>query len=216
MTIWTRFSPRALAVDLASCAFLGGVGDLICQGAVEGRRWDAADAWRWRRAGEPAPEPPAPDPRRLGAITLFSALYVGGFLHFLYRLYPRAVFWVARRAAPPAARARLLDARSLAHAHACGWVDCAHNGALYIPAYFLAVGQLQGDAPADARAALRGAWVETWASCTLFWVPYMSANFALVPAALRVRAMAVGNLAWCVVIDYLAHRGHGAAASAAG
>ena len=27
MTIWTRFSPRALAVDLASCAFLGGVGD---------------------------------------------------------------------------------------------------------------------------------------------------------------------------------------------
>ena len=65
-------------------------------------------------------------------------------------------------------------------------------------------------------SVLRGAWVETWASCTLFWVPYMSANFALVPAALRVRAMAVGNLAWCVVIDYLAHRGHGAAASAAG
>ena len=109
----------------------------------------------------------------------------------------------------------IISTRRLAERGKLG-ANCAHNGALYIPAYFLAVGQLQGDAPADARAALGAAWAETWASCTLFWVPYMSANFALVPAALRVRAMAVGNLAWCVVIDYLAHRGHGAAASAAG
>ena len=206
------FSARALAVDVGTCGLLGGLGDLVCQRAVEGRAW----ATTWRRAGDPPVEETDTDPRRAAAAAAFTGLYVGGFLHFLYRAYPAAVAAAARAALPAAspARARLLDETTFAHAHACGWVDALHCGALYIPAYFVGVGFLQGDEIDDATAALKGAWMETWLSCTAFWVPYMSANFLFVPSALRVRAMAVGNLAWSVAIDYLAHRDRVAAAPA--
>ena len=34
----------------------------------------------------------------------------------------------------------------------------------------------------------------------------MTANFALVPSHYRVRTMAVANVLWSVVIDFMAHR----------
>jgi hypothetical protein len=44
---------------------------------------------------------------------------------------------------------------------------------------------------------------------TLFWVPFMTCNFALVAPVNRVKAMAVANMGWNVAIDFIAHGGIG-------
>ena len=203
-TIASRFSVRSFATDIAACSALGGMGDVLCQLGVERREWPSQ--WRWPRTDEPYDERIF-DPRRVASLTVFTGAYVGGFLHFLFQIYPFAVF-AAARTLPLGGplRSRLLDERTLAHAHGCGWVDNVHNGAIYIPAYFLGVGLLQGDGLAESRDNLRAEWWPTYASATAVWVPYMSLNFLYVPPRRRVQVMAIGNLAWCIVIDYLAHR----------
>ena len=209
-TLRSRFSARAYAFDVGFCGALGAVGDVVCQLGAESRHLPCrGEQWRWRRAGEPPHDEAVFDPRRLAATTVFNAAYIGGFLHFLYQTYPFAVVATARRLLPASSplRGRLLDEATLSHSHACGWVDNVHCGVIYIPAYFWGVGLLQGDSVAETSANTLREWWPTYAACTAFWVPYMSANFMLVPRELRVQAMAVGNLAWCVVIDYLAHRG---------
>lgn len=60
--------------------------------------------------------------------------------------------------------------------------------------------------PGKALALLQGEWWPTYTSCTAFWIPFMAANFRMVAPARRVQAMAVANMFWNVVIDYLAHR----------
>lgn len=144
--------------------------------------------------------------RRLAALTFFNAAYIGGFLHFLYSCYP-LVLRSAARSAPAGLSKRLGDEASVAHAVGCGLVDNVHNGAVYIPAFFLGVGLLQGDTWEGVQASLRREWLETYAWCTAFWLPFSSINFGLVPPSGRVRAMAAANLVWNVVIDWLAHRG---------
>ena len=148
------------------------------------------------------------DLRRLAALTLFSSSYIGGFLHVLYQGYPLVVRAAARRLCTTGGslQVKLLNDSTLVHAHACAWVDNVHCAVLYIPAYFMAVGMLQGDKAADSLSNLQCEWWPTYSSCTLFWVPFMMGNFALLPPARRVQAMAVGNLFWSVVIDFFAHR----------
>ena len=124
-TIASRFSRRALAVDVAFCGILGGVGDMICQLGAEGRRFPVPEEWRWRRRGEPAHDDEVFDPRRLAASTVFSALYMGCCQHFIFQAYPFAVSAVARRLPLGAPRTQLLR-DTPAHAHGCAWVDNVH------------------------------------------------------------------------------------------
>ncbi|KAL1510255.1 hypothetical protein AB1Y20_006579 [Prymnesium parvum] len=190
------FDRRALAHDVASASTLGLVGDVACQYFVEGRRMPgrSTDADR------------ALDPRRMMALMLFNGAYVGTFLHFLYKTYPVVVFAAASRLRPSPLKSHLLCENATMHAHACAWVDNVHCGVLYIPVYYFSVGLLQGVSAADSANNLLKEWLSTYTSCSAFWVPYMSANFAFVPANRRVQAMALGNLVWSVVIDYFAHR----------
>lgn len=150
------------------------------------------------------------DTRRLASLTLFNSVYIGGFLHFLYQAYPPVVRAVSRAIVAPRLpwlAARLDNKQSAAHAVGCACVDNVHCGSLYIPAFYIGTGVLQGHGLGDSTATLRREWLETYIYCTAFWVPFMAGNFALVPPAWRVRAMAAANLAWVVVIDYIAHRG---------
>ena len=203
-----RFRASALATDVISAGVLGLAADAVCQLYTEERELPQAGEWRWRHGGEPAHDPTVFDPRRLAALTAFSSVYIGAFLHFLYQGYPLVVREAARRllARGGPLQGKLGDTRTIAHAHACAWVDNLHCGVLYIPAYFLGVGYLQGDGARESIENLRKEWWATYASCTLFWVPFMMGNFALMPPHRRVQAMAVGNLCWSVVIDYLSHR----------
>jgi hypothetical protein len=218
-TIRARFRGRALVADVVCCGLLGGVGDILCQCGTEGRRLPATAEWRrhWRRRyGDTARAEmdmvSVLDLRRLAAVTTFTALYMGGCQHFIFQLYPFGVVAVARRILPHGPmRVQVLKESTLAHAHLCAWADNLHCAMGYIPSYFVGVGLMQGDSVARTVANLRAEWVGTYLSCTVFWVPFMTANFALVAPLRRVQAMALGNLGWCVVIDYLAHRNIGSA-----
>ena len=183
--------PSKFWSDVVAAGSLGLAGDLICQ-AAEGRR----DV----------------DVRRAASLALFSGAYSGGLLHVLYGYLPR---WTAAvgRAAGVAALSR---PSSRLHGAGCSLLDNAHCGLVYIPAYFFAVGALQGQSPGQARAALGAEWATTYASCSAFWIPYSFANFSYVAAAHRVKFVAVGNLAWSVAIDFIAHRDRPAAAAARG
>eukprot|EP00438_Fugacium_kawagutii_P031277 Skav218649 [mRNA] locus=scaffold365:667850:669880:- [translate_table: standard] len=86
-------------------------------------------------------------------------------------------------------------------------VDNVHCGTIYIPAYFISVGLLQGDSFQKSKDNLMTEWSITYLSCTGFWIPFMWANWRHCAPAQRVKAMAAGNLVWNVVIDHLAHRG---------
>ena len=93
-----------------------------------------------------------------------------------------------------------------AHAFGCAIVDTVHDGTLMIPSYFLAVGILQGDTLAQARANLMNEWLNSWGVGASFWIPFMYCNFAMVRPQYRVRMMAAANTVWSVLIDYMAHR----------
>lgn len=78
------------------------------------------------------------DTRRVVALAVWGATYTGGFCHHLYRCYP----------------VLLGSGRPLA----CSLLDNVHCGALYIPAYFVAVGLMQGGTYDTSVAALKREW----------------------------------------------------------
>mgnify|MGYP006090171947 FL=1 len=177
-----------LPTNIASAAALGCAGDVACQLGAERRPLEALDT------------------RRVAALSIFNAAYIGGFLHYLYQGYPVAVRAFSRKFRPRLAES-LANERSFSHAIGCACVDNVHNGALYTPAFFLGVGLLQGETLDMAMSTLRREWAETYAWCTAFWLPFTAFNYKVVPPKWRVRAMASANLVWCVGIDFLAHRG---------
>lgn len=130
------------------------------------------------------------DARRLVALTSFNACYIGGFLHFAYQLFPR----IAARVFP--------FHGSLGSA----LVDNVHNGIIYIPTYYIAVGVLEGKSTQAATQNLEREWWKTYTTCSMFWIPYSWFNFSIIPTPDRVRFMAVGNLVWSVFIDWISHR----------
>ena len=107
----------------------------------------------------------------------------------------------------PAVASRVASMATAEHALGCAFVDNAHNGLLYIPAFFYGVGLPQGQPPVEITATLRREWMPTYLSCSAFWVPVMWFNFRFLPPHRRVQAMAVCNFFWDVIIDFLAHRG---------
>lgn len=137
------------------------------------------------------------------ALTFFNSVYIGGVLHVFYLAFPRIVLFAGRLGKMPA----LTNTSTAAHAAGCSLVDNAHNGLIYIPTYYLALGVLEHDSLESGLATLRREWWTTYSSCTLFWFPFSCMNFSrAVPAEGRVRVMAMGNLAWNVFVDWLAHR----------
>ena len=184
-----RTSLRALSVDICTAAGLGLAGDVICQ------RLEGTDPINLRR---------------LTAVTVYDGFYIGGVLHFLYKLYSPATSAAAHILVSSAPlRKRLLDKSSFSHAIGCAAVDNVHCALLYLPTFFIGVGLLQGESFDAAVATLRREWSDAYVYCSAFWLPFMSLNFRFVPASHRVRAMASANLFWNVVIDYVAHRGPG-------
>ena len=184
-----------LRADMAVAGTLGVVGDVICQRVIEKSQQGSST------------EPPM-DARRTSAICVFNTMYCGGCLHFLFRFYPPIVYAAARRLpAGTALRQRLLSEGTTAHAAGCAIVDNIHCALIYTPAFFLAVGPLQGNSFATSLSTLRAEWWNTYMGCCGFWVPFMLVSFSYIPATRRVYAMNAANLAWCVFIDFIAHRG---------
>jgi hypothetical protein len=147
------------------------------------------------------------DWRRLFAVSTFGALYMGGAFYFLRQIFPQVVCAVGRQMPSRFALARQLEnTNSAAHAFGCAIADNIHDGTLMIPLYFLSVGMLQGDGLEKTLQNLKNEWLTSYQVGAGFWIPVVSANFALVPARYRVRTMAAANMAWTVIIDYLAHR----------
>lgn len=174
---------RGMLRDVVSAGSLGLLGDVVCQVAIDGRKVEELET------------------RRLAALTLFNSVYIGGVLHVFYRAFPRIVVFAGRWM--PALR----DKSTAAHAAGCSLVDNAHNGLIYIPTYYLALGVLENDSLEKGRSTLLREWWTTYSSCTLFWFPFSCMNFSrAVPPEGRVRVMAMGNLAWNVFVDWLAHR----------
>ena len=120
-----KTSLRALSVDICTAAGLGLAGDVICQ-RLEGT-----------------------DPislRRLTAVTVYDGLYIGGVLHFLYKLYSPATSAAAHILVSSAPlRKRLLGQTSFSHALGCAAVDNVHCALIYLPTFFVGVGLLQGE-----------------------------------------------------------------------
>ena len=183
--IATKVDWPAFRTDVVTAGGLGCVGDLVCQSGVEGETLDF---------------------RRFMAVGSFEALYMGGLFHFFCQAFPQVVCAVGRQLPASWLADRLQATSSAAHAVGCAVVDNIHDGTFMIPFYFLGVGMLQGDSFRQARRNLRAEWRATYFADAMFWMPVMSANFALVPARYRVRTTAAASMAWSVIIDYMAHR----------
>ena len=68
------------------------------------------------------------------------------------------------------------------------------------------MGLIQGDPLGATLSNLRREWLSSYLAGCSFRIPVMWLNFRVVPAAYRVRIMAISNTCWSVIIDYLAHR----------
>ena len=183
--IATKVDWPAFRTDVVTAGGLGCVGDLVCQSGVEGATLDF---------------------RRFMAVGSFEALYMGGLFHFFCQAFPQVVCAVGRQLPASWLADRLQATSSAAHAVGCAVVDNIHDGTFMIPSYFLCVGLLQGDSLSDARRNLRAEWLNSYVIGAGFWLPVMSVNFAIVPPRYRVRTMALANVVWSVVIDFMAHR----------
>lgn len=130
-----RLRPEpSIKQDILGAGALGLGGDLVCQFGVERRAWRDFE------------------PRRALAIVVFNTVYIGGFLHYLYRAYPAVVAGVGRAVGRPA----LARPTATAHRVGCSLVDNAHCGLIYIPVYFLGVAGLSGEDAGEAEAARFG------------------------------------------------------------
>lgn len=177
----------ALRKDIATAGGLGCAGDLVCQAAVE-----QVESIDWRR---------------FFAVSAFEALYMGGVFHFLCQGFPLIVHAAGRQLPTQSwLGGRLQASDSAAHAFGCAVVDNIHDGGIMIPSYFLGVGLLQGDSLVQARQNLRAEWLSSYLVGAGFWLPVMTINFAMIPPHYRVRTMAFANVAWSVIIDFMAHR----------
>ena len=202
-----RVDRRTMATDFAVGGVLTFVGDIICQILIEGRR--TPSAWHWRKSGEPEDEQKF-DVRRTAAITSFMSAYIGSAVHLSFQAYPDAVFAAARRlAAGSALRAQLLREGTPAHAFACACVDNVVQGVFFFVPFFYGVGLLQGDTLVECHDALAAEGLSGYLSSIPYWMPIITANFAYVPSAHRVKVMAAGSLGWSVLIDWIAHRDSG-------
>mmetsp|Transcript_50480 Transcript_50480/g.163561 ORF Transcript_50480/g.163561 Transcript_50480/m.163561 type:complete len:260 (+) Transcript_50480:48-827(+) len=198
-----RVDRRAMAADFAVGGSLTLIGDIFCQMIIEGRHMTT---WHWRKRGEKLDEHTF-DARRVAAITSFMAVYIGSAVHFSFQAYPYAVVAAARQlAAGSTLRSHLLREGTAAHAFGCACVDNVVQGLFFFAPFFYGVGLLQGDTLAECHAALAAEGLSGYLSSIPYWMPIITANFAFVPSAHRVKVMASGTLGWSILIDFIAHR----------
>ena len=201
----TRLESHPYSTNVGSAAFLGFVGDILCQKVIEGQ--------------------PAIDWPRHRAFVTFAAVYQGAACGFVYGLYARylppllnrsyaALFRGGPGAAgssnSPATRTSPLrqpipptpapKVSPIAFGAASTLTDnFVHSPLSYIPCYYLATGLQQGQSLSDIRGAMRESYWDTVRACWGFWVPMQFLNFAVVPQRARVLFVNCGCLFWNIV-----------------
>jgi len=133
-------------------------------------------------------------------MAIFSGAYMGIVCSYIYSLYPSLATFVMRSSRIPPTRS--LQVQGVVSSVAD---NAFHIPTLYIPAYFMTVGPLQGGSWVESSLALKEKWWDTTSTCWMFWLPFTAVNFTMVPASHRVRAMAAGNFFWTIVLDYITH-----------
>eukprot|EP00931_Biecheleriopsis_adriatica_P048494 TRINITY_DN28013_c0_g1_i1.p1 TRINITY_DN28013_c0_g1~~TRINITY_DN28013_c0_g1_i1.p1 ORF type:complete len:114 (-),score=10.55 TRINITY_DN28013_c0_g1_i1:290-631(-) len=88
----------------------------------------------------------------------------------------------------------------------CMFIDqFLHTPFLYIPAFFLTAGLLQGWTFDKSIAVMREGFWMSLLSTWVMWVPLQTMNFSVVPQHYRVLVLCAGCLVWNIVNDYIAH-----------
>ena len=176
-----------LRTNMWSAGLLGFGGDVICQ-TLEG-----FEEFDWRRNL---------------AMSIFSVFYMGAFVTPVYAAYPRMV----RYAVKPLHK----KPGKLMEGLGSSFIDNAfHSPLLYIPAFYVSVGVMQGESLAAIEANLRGSWWVTVKACWLIWVPAQTLNFSVVPVPQRVLFMNGCCLVWNVILDFISHEKEGKPPAAA-
>mmetsp|Transcript_25649 Transcript_25649/g.39428 ORF Transcript_25649/g.39428 Transcript_25649/m.39428 type:complete len:179 (+) Transcript_25649:202-738(+) len=170
---------------LRDTIFAGGLGlgaDLVCQLGFEQKRPDEINC------------------RRAASVAMFSGAYMGIVCSYVYSLYPPLAALVMRSS-------RMCPTKTMKVQGVVSSVadNALHVPALYIPAYFMTVGPLQGVSLMDSCSTLKEKWWDTTSTCWMFWMPFMAVNFTVVPASHRVRAVAAANFVWTIALDYITH-----------
>ena len=173
---------HSMAGDVAVAATTGFSADLTCQTLWEGKNVKELDF------------------RRLASITTFSGLYIGSICNGVYQLYPRLASRLLQQVGP--GQPLQLSSKSLG-IFSTMIDNFVHVPLLYLPSYFVAIGYMQGRSTLEIQAAFQDEYVTTLTSCWGFWVPFMGLNFALLPVAHQVRAVAAGNFVWTMALDYM-------------
>lgn len=142
------------------------------------------------------------DKQRTAAIALFSGSYLGIACNYIYSLYPSLARGIANSSA---FRKRIPN---VCGAKSTGVISTIidnfiHVPMLYLPSYFMAVGTLRGAPITHSLEEMKDSWWTALGGCWAFWVPFMAINFALVPPAQRVKAVAGANFCWTVCLDYI-------------
>ena len=118
--------------DVSVALSCGAAADVACQ-ALERRRHESKDTLSLSNL----------DRRRTFAFATFTGLYIGGFCHGVYSLYPRLARYLLKRSPSPreeGAIATVVD-------------NFIHVPALYIPSFYLGTSFLRGE---DATSGLAG------------------------------------------------------------
>jgi hypothetical protein len=76
--LFRKTNLRNLASDVAIASGMGFAGDIVCQTAFEGKKFALP--------GSGKPHSDSVDWVRVQALTTFNAVYIGGFLHYLFQV----------------------------------------------------------------------------------------------------------------------------------
>eukprot|EP00927_Polykrikos_kofoidii_P012775 TRINITY_DN15535_c0_g1_i4.p1 TRINITY_DN15535_c0_g1~~TRINITY_DN15535_c0_g1_i4.p1 ORF type:complete len:223 (+),score=20.94 TRINITY_DN15535_c0_g1_i4:86-670(+) len=127
--------------------------------------------------------------RRTFAVSMFCGLYQGPVCSTIYASYPRYF---------PAA----LTSTQLRSGLSCAVADnFGHVPFLYIPAFYMSVGVLQGSGWSASMESLKADWAQTVVDCWKLWIPLQLLNFSVVPLHMRVLFMNVACLFWNVYLS---------------
>lgn len=134
------------------------------------------------------------DVRRCMAFGAFGFVYTGAVCNTLYSTYIHVL---------PAALLRMRGGEALGSTLLDNFV---HLPLLYVPSFYVAVGFMQGQSRDEVASELRARYSETVVSSWAYWIPFMGANFGLVPPALRTVVMQGGDFVWTIILSYISHR----------
>ena len=174
--------------DVIIAGSLGLGADLFCQCVCEQKSLESVDR------------------RRAASIAIFSASYLGVCCNYIYSLYPALATAVMKSHSFQKMAPHMLEPRLVRGGISTMADNLVHVPILYLPSYFLAVGTMQGSSISASVEDMQASWWPTLGSCWAFWMPFMALNFAAVPQAQQVRAVACANFCWTVTLDYITQK----------